>query len=79
MTTRRVRRQCDVPTKLGISDSMFALWLSPKSKYFQSDFPQKIDYGFSRKVFWEDELDAWIDSRKVDPTSPKSRKGKKNA
>jgi predicted DNA-binding transcriptional regulator AlpA len=60
--TRRVIRKYLVPKKLGISSASLALWLNPASKYYKPSLPGEITLGVNSKGFYEDELDAWLES-----------------
>lgn len=62
--SRNVIRKYKVPQKLGISRATLALWQNKDSRYFQPLFPAEISLSESVKVFFEDELDAFLESRK---------------
>lgn len=62
---RTVIRKFKVPEKLGISRATLDLWLNPKSRYYDKSLPQQISLSASAKGFFEDELDDWLESRRV--------------
>lgn len=61
--TRKIIRKYLAPQKLGISRSTLALWLDPKSKYFDATLPGQIPLGSNSTGFFESDLDDWLESR----------------
>ena len=49
----------------GISKGSIYNKINPKSKYFDPDFPKRISLGARTIGFYESEVSAWIESRRV--------------
>ena len=62
--SRSIIRKYKVPQKLGISRATLDLWLNPSSRYFNPLLPSEISLSPSAKGFFEDELDAFLESHK---------------
>lgn len=60
---RKIIRKYLAPKKLGIGRSTLALWLDPKSKYFDATLPSQIRLGNNSTGFFESDLDDWLESR----------------
>lgn len=63
LTSIRIIRKFRVPEKLDISSATLALWLNPKSAYFDDSFPKEIQLSANVIGFYEAEIDAWLASR----------------
>lgn len=60
---RKVIRKYLAHKKLGIGRSTLALWLNPKSRYFDPTLPTQIFLGKNSAGFFEEDLDNWLESR----------------
>lgn len=61
--TRKVIRKYLAHKKLGIGRATLALWLNPKSKYFDPTLPGQVSLGKNSIGFFEEDLDKWLESR----------------
>jgi prophage regulatory protein len=61
--TRKVIRKYLAHKKLGIGRSTLALWLNPKSKYFDPTLPAQVSLGKNSTGFFDQDLDKWLESR----------------
>lgn len=65
--TRKVIRKYLAHKKLGIGRSTLALWLNPKSKYFDPTLPAQVSLGKNSTGFFDQDLDKWLESRVQKP------------
>lgn len=66
----KIIRQNLMPERLGISKAAAFELQNPRSPRYDPSFPKKIALGVRSRGFFEHELLAWLDSRRVSTQPP---------